>query len=200
MKLDLLGNIKGVNVLCLNLESNSIHTKFNEIDLFECSPELFPLENYGMLFRSVSFDRLEDIKLNGVDVSPTDAAIFCDDLEKASEYGEWPKVVMGFDLEMLDRTYRQVDSTIPKAELAFLQTTFPTLETSVDGSKIWLSRLPYDSGARTKPYEANYGYWIPGNPWDALRVIILADLNERDWPSLSEPSKEFRTYKRGAIP
>ena len=183
MKLELLGNIKGVDVLGLNLESNSIHTLFGEFDLYQCSPELFPLEKVGMLFRAVPFDRLEDIKLNGVDVSPIDAPIFCDDLEKASEYGGWPKVVMGFDAEMLDRTYRQVDATISEEELAHLRATFPTLEKSRDGSKIWLSRLPAESRARTSSYESSYAYWIPGNPWDALRVIILADLNKRDWPS-----------------
>lgn len=193
MELDLLGNIKGVDVLGLNLESNSIHTRFGEFDLFQCRPELFPLEKFGMLFRAVSFDRLEDIKLNGVDVSPIDAPIFCDDLEKASEYGEWPKVVMGFDSAMLDRTYRQVDATIPEDELAHLQATFPTLEKSTDGSKIWLSRLPSESRARTTHYERSYAYWIPGNPWDALRIIILADLNERDWPSFCEPSNESGT-------
>jgi hypothetical protein len=40
----------------------------------------------------VSVDDLVRIKEYGIDVDPIDSHFYCGELEKASEYGGWPKV------------------------------------------------------------------------------------------------------------
>ena len=46
------------------------------------------------------------------------------------------------------------------------------MEKSVDGTKIWLSRLPENDRRRTTAYETAYARWIPGDPWDALVALF----------------------------
>lgn len=181
MKLNLLDTINGVEVLGLSLNMDSIHSSFDEFQLHESNPEIFSLDNLGLIYRSVSYEKWDYIKENGVDVSPTDSVIYCDCLGKAFEYGSWPKVIMGFDSNLLDRTYREVNSPMEESELQTLLEKFPTKETSVDGSKLWLSRLAVNDRRRTSAYEIQYARWIPEEPWKALKLIILADLNDRDW-------------------
>ena len=54
-------------------------------------------------------------------------------------------------------------------------------EKSQDGAKFWLSRLSEDDPRRTTDYEIAYAKWIPNSPWDSLKILILADLKQRDW-------------------
>lgn len=181
MKLDLLGNVNGVDIIGLSLKTGYVGTTFDDFSLHDSSPDIFSSDNVGLLYRSVSYDKWDYIKENGIDVYPTNSAIFCDYLEKASEYGGWPKVIMGYDIKGLDRTYREVDSCIDKNELEVLLKTFPFMETSKNGKKLWLSRLSLEDKRRNSSYEISYANWIPGNPWDSLKIIILADLNGRSW-------------------
>jgi hypothetical protein len=181
MKLKLLGSVNGVNVFGLSIENGSRHTRFDEFQLHECSPHLFSPDYVGFLYRSVSYDRWNYIKENGVDVFPIDSVIYCDCLEKASEYGEWPKIIMGFSREKMNRTFREVNSDIDCSELDQLLEVYSTQEKSIDGSKLWLSRLAEDDPRRASSYEIAYAWWIPGNPWDSLKVLILADLSDREW-------------------
>ena len=181
MRLNLLDTINGVEVFGLSLNMDSIHSRFDEFHLYESNPEIFSLDNISLMYRSVSYEKWDYIKENGVDVSPIDSVIYCDSLDKASEYGSWPKVIMGFDPNLLDRTYREVDSSVEETELQILLEKFPTKEASVDGAKLWLSRLDVHDPRRTSAYEIQYAKWIPEEPWKALKLIILADLNDRDW-------------------
>ena len=101
MKCKKIREVQGVPFYVLNLEKdggeNQIVT-ISETDLVNAFPGFFSLkEMVSLEYRAVSIDRFEYILNNGVDVNPTSAPIFCSDLEKAMEYGRWPKVVMGFD-------------------------------------------------------------------------------------------------------
>ena len=93
------------------------------------------------------------------------------------EYGGWPKVVMGFNHQKVDKTFREVPSDIDRSELDALKVSFPNEEKSKDGKNIWLSRLSIDDPGRCN-YEITYGRWIRGSPWSCLKIVLLVGLNE----------------------
>lgn len=55
-------------------------------------------------------DRLRVVLKTGVDVEPSNSVIWANDLEKALEYGDWPKVVMAFDSERLKRSWIEIEA------------------------------------------------------------------------------------------
>ena len=181
MKCKKIKEIQGVPFYVLNLEKDGEEHQFvtiSEFDLVDTFPGFFSLkEMISLEYRAVSIDRFEYISNNGVDVNPTSAPIYCDDLEKAMEYGGWPKVVMGFNYQKMDKTFREVPSDIDQSELDALKVSFPTEEKSKDGKKIWLSRLSIDDPGRCN-YEIIYGRWIRGSPWNCLKIVLVVGLNE----------------------
>src|SRR5262249_46250788 len=124
-------------------------------------------------FRAVGADRLSAILSNGIDVEPTRSVIMVDCFEKAWEYGGWPKVMQALDWSCLDQSWREIPTDTPPGELTELRKIFPALLTSIDGSKLWLSRLPEGDPRIASSYEVSYGRWIPGNPFEALKAILV---------------------------
>ncbi|MBI3928464.1 MAG: hypothetical protein HY319_23180 [Armatimonadetes bacterium] len=110
----------------------------------------------------------------GIDVGPSHHHTFVDFLEKALEYGGWPKLILALRSECLDRTFREVPRDTPPEEIAALKALFPTVLESNDGMKLWLSRLPHGDSALATSYEWSYAAWIPGDALDALTAVILA--------------------------
>ena len=54
-------------------------------------------------FRCVNFSRIEQVIENGVDVTPIDHEIYTTTFfDKAWEYGEWPKLALAFDQNLLE--------------------------------------------------------------------------------------------------
>jgi len=123
--------------------------------------------------RGVSADRLTYVLRHGIDVDPTDAPIWVSGIDKAVEYGGWPKLILVLDATRLDRTFRELATSGDATERALLRRTFPTECASEDGSHIWLSRLaPTDTRLATG-YEIAYGRWIPGDAREALLAILV---------------------------
>lgn len=89
------------------------------------------------------------------------------------EYGYWPKIIMAFDSEKLTNTWKEISSEINKQELRNLRKIYPTIEKSIDGQKIFLSRLSEDDPRRNTDYEIAYAKWVKGNPFDALRFVLI---------------------------
>lgn len=125
-------------------------------------------------YRGVGLDRLRTILTTGVDVEPTTAPIFVAEFKKAWEYGGWPKVVMAFDGEQLERTYRDIiiSDTSPD-EIARLMVDYPTRIEDVSGGRLWLTRLEATDSRAGTPYEYGFARWIPGNPFDALLAVFV---------------------------
>ena len=156
MKCKKIKEIRGVPLYVLNLEKDEETDQFTRInvsDLIDIFPNSSLIKLLCLAFRAVSIDRLEYTLKNGVDVNPTNSPIFCNGLEKAMEYGGWPKVVMGFNWEKLEKTFKVVPSDIDKSKLKALKVDYPTEEKSIDGNKIWLSRLSIDDTRRCTDYE-----------------------------------------------
>lgn len=182
MKCIKLLDLNGVPVFSLTIDSASMDNfeGCSPFELLKNYPEFFDDSILFLKYRAVSVDDWENIQSHGVDVLPTDSPIYCDFMEKALEYGGWPKVMMGFDQTYLKKTFREVDADLDQTELIKLTEIYPTAEKSVDGKKIWLSRLSPDDLRRTSSYEVAYGFWISGNPWDALKVLFLVNLPDTE--------------------
>jgi|SRR5689334_15979013 hypothetical protein len=129
--------------------------------------------------RGVNLDRLPDILRNGCDVYPTNSPMFmAADFGKAIEYGGDSQVIQIFDVKKTKRTWIEIDSNEDPAVIENLKETYTSWESSVNGNRIWFSMFPIDHPARTKAYEADYGWFIPGDAKEAL--IGLAIFAPRD--------------------
>jgi len=132
-----------------------------------------PLALYGCQFRGVPIDRLPTVLKTCIDVEPSDAPIYANVVSKALEYGGWPKLLIGLDTLKMRRTFKQVPSSISIDELTELRRTYPTMLTSKDGQKLWLSRLSEGDTNLGGSYEKAHGWWIPGNPKETLIAAII---------------------------
>lgn len=146
-------------------------------------------------FRCVSFSKLEQIVANGVDVSPVRREIYATQyFEKAWEYGDWPKVTMAFDSDQLERTFKEVPADISPNELAKIRKTYPTMLPMEADNSIWLSRLPKDDPHITKSYEREYCRWIPGDPFAALKALLVFTDDEALCADLLLPMLDASPY------
>lgn len=87
--------------------------------------------------------------------------------------------MLALDRMSLDRTFRELPSASSLDERDVVRKTFPAVLERVDGETLWFSRLSHDDPGITTPYEVAYPRWIPGDPFEALRgVLVFA--GERD--------------------
>lgn len=150
-----------------------------ETDTLHSPPERFTklsrldLELLRCDFRSVSIDRLDTVLATGIDVHPTDAVLFANTFDKAWEYGGFPKVMLALEIKGMSRTWKKRPSDAPEAELDELRKQYPTVVERADGEELWFSRLPEHDPRVATPYETAHGRWIPGDPFDVLRAILI---------------------------
>lgn len=125
------------------------------------------------LFRAVNADRVPAILLTGIDVEPTDAPIFASGLDKAWEYGNFPKAMMTFDLQHLEPSWKMLSADASESELADVSARYPTVLRYRDGERLWCTRFAAEDPRAGSRYEMEYGYWVPGDPFDALVAVFL---------------------------
>lgn len=96
-------------------------------------------------FRGVPIDRLLNVIQTGVDVEPTNAPIWCGDLDKALEYARsadgrfGPGLVFALRRKMLERTYKTLPLDASAAEIAAIGDLYPNkLKLN---NELWFSRL-----------------------------------------------------------
>lgn len=133
----------------------------------------FASELLACACRGVSLDRLDSVLQHGIDVWPTDHPIFVDSWDKALEYGGWPKFLLLLHPGQLHPTWHEVSTTLDPVELSHLRKPHPNQLVSTDGSKLWLTRFNLDVPQAGTAYEATYGNYIPGNPFDALAALLV---------------------------
>ena len=136
----------------------------------------FSAGKHDWLYRGVGLDRLPWILETGCDVCPPDAILFATDSpQKAMEYGRTGKVMQVFRRDRMDRSYRVFEPGAASSVVDEVRTRFPTEIKSEDG-RIHLSRMPLGKfpGAGTR-YELEYGWFIPGDPLEALQMVFLVD-------------------------
>lgn len=120
--------------------------------------------------RGTTLEALPQVLRTGADVHPADAVIWvADDPQKCLEYGQ---LLLVYQKMLLDRTFREIDAVTPKEDVEELRRTFPTVLTSQEGSRLWLSRLPESDRRVGMSYESDYARWIPGDARTALRAIV----------------------------
>lgn len=106
------------------------------------------------------------------DLLPTDAVIFADHLDKALEYGHWPKLVLALRLKSLKRSFKVVPATASHSDLEMIRRDYPAVVRLDDGS-LWCSRLREGDNRFASGYEKAYGWYVPGEPREALAAIFL---------------------------
>lgn len=138
---------------------------------------------HWVTFRGVPLARLRDVLRTGIDVTPTDAPIFCAEVDKAFEYarpvggGTGPGVTLALRGPRLDRTFQDLDAAASPAEIAATRVTYPH-RAGNPGGRTRFSRLADQTGPG---YEEAYGYWIPGDAREALvGVCVLGQGPEVD--------------------
>ncbi len=131
------------------------------------------IDNCECEFRGVSLDRLGTILQQGIDVHPTTGLIFVDFPDKAVEYGGWPKVLLALKRDLLRRTFREISADSSEEEIQTVCREFPNIVKSIDGSKLWCTRLDKDDPRIASSYENAYARWIPDDPWAALKAVFV---------------------------
>jgi hypothetical protein len=130
------------------------------------------LDLAGSAFRGVAFGRLEQVMTTGIDVEPPDRPFYVAEFEKAMEYGDWPKVMLALDYDALDRPWRRVREETSPDDLSALREIFPIEVRDARGG-LWLTKVIRDRLEASFQYDIDYGRWIPGSPWDALRAVLV---------------------------
>ncbi len=128
--------------------------------------------------RCVEAERLSLVCDAACDVRPTDSVIWIDKFpSKALEYGGDAKLMMVFDIRCTLATYCKLPSDTDAESLAEARKSYPTIVPSVDGSMLWLSRLPEHDKRVASGYEVEYARWIPNDPFDALIGVFVLSRN-----------------------
>jgi len=133
--------------------------------------EIWKVCGHFCFFRGVSIDRLGGVLKTGVDVESTDPVIWVNEVQKALEYGGWPKVLMAFDSKCLKRSWIEIDVNTPAGEIEKIRRDYPTVIPS--GDKLYCSRLPSDAPQLMTAYEFQHAFWIPGDPREALKAVFI---------------------------
>jgi hypothetical protein len=142
---------------------------------------LFVAGGAGDTCRGVSLDRLSAILANGCDVEPTDAPIFTGYLDKAFEYGDWPKVIQVFHATSLERSFIEIRADLSDPVASEATKDYPTRIVSEDGEWFWCSRLEASDRRAGSAYEEAHGKWIPGDAWEALAACFIIARGSEEW-------------------
>jgi hypothetical protein len=129
------------------------------------------------LFRAVSLDAKERVLMNGIDVLPTDAVIWANDLEKALEYGGSNQLVMILYRKSMRPSFMLVDRNSTPEVIKSIEEEYGTNPVAFDDGTLFYSRLPSTDRRRASPYEVENGWYIPGDPFSVLAGIIFVSIN-----------------------
>ena len=133
------------------------------------SQKLDPSIPLVSLARGVDGSKLKSVLANGIDVNPTSAPIYAENILKAEEYGDSSnQLILLYKKEKLSPTWVQVSVNSSESELAEIQKNYPTKILLEGSDKYWFSRRKANEPQVASGYEELYSYWCPGNPWDAL--------------------------------
>jgi hypothetical protein len=152
----------------------------------------FPLMDIGqaiagrelpLIHRCRPLKQLEYILRNGCDADPTDNVISCAEIEKALEYGDsqagqrdpdkvYGGVLMSFDASRLSQSSARVKTAALTPELQLeLESIYPFSKEL--GGKTYFTRVAPNEKQFGSEYERDFGWFIPGDPFDALVALTI---------------------------
>jgi hypothetical protein len=137
----------------------------------------------GVTMRGVEIGRLPTILSTGIDVDPTDGVIYCEFGDKAYEYGRFPKVILTFRYrddagrQVTFPVFRTVFSDSSRESVREARSLYPFELGRDDEARERRCRVQPESEAHAN-YLSAYGYFIPGNPWDALTAVFVFGTRE----------------------
>jgi hypothetical protein len=149
-------------------------------------------DRYWHLARCVDFKRLSTVLQTGTDVEPSDSPMYLSTIEKAMEYGngfddETYKLMLLYNHLFMKKTYRQIFPDTPSDKIEEYKKTYPTALYDDAGNLCWLSRLKQNAPQIGKDYEVEYGFWIPGDPLEALKAIFILGTDMNSIVKQAEP-------------
>jgi hypothetical protein len=125
---------------------------------------------HQFLFRGVKLNQLEHVARSGCDVTPSTAPLHASEYpNKALEYGD---LIMVFDPDKLDKTFRIVPKSENPETLSHIREEYPT-EIETDVGELWFSKFPREDGRLGTIYESYYTFFIPGDPREALLMLFI---------------------------
>lgn len=150
--------------------------------------------------RSVSVDQLPRILATGCDVQPTDAVLWVNShAGKVLEYGGETKAIMALRPECLLPTFQEIASDAAAEVIESAKRIYNTAIPSVDGKKLWLTRLPVDDRRASTVYEFEHARWIPGDPFDALLAVIVVGRDQKRLNELAEAATRSCAHRGWAM-
>lgn len=122
-------------------------------------------------YRGVSLHRLPTILRTARDAEPVDGVFWSADwIEKALEYGGPEKALLVYDPRRLKRAWVKLDADCSPMQRSEINRLYPTVVWENEKSTK-LSRLPASEYHNGIGYD-DYAYWIDGDPFDALVLVI----------------------------
>jgi len=110
----------------------------------------------------------------GIDVNPRSERIYtCQNIDKCIEYGGYPKIILCLDSSKLTNTWVHLPFDASESQRELILRDYPFSIKCEDGSELY-SRIK-DEPHRFSGYEWEYAKWIPGNPREALKSILIID-------------------------
>ena len=131
-----------------------------------------------LLFRGTSLDRLPfALKAGVTGENPNEGFWGNISLSKAMEYGE---LILVYDRNQTKESWNEFElKNLNDEDLRRLRHEYNTEEIAQDGSRIFFSMFSPERRGRVH-YEREHGYYVPGNPKQALIGLILLG-NGKDW-------------------
>jgi hypothetical protein len=121
----------------------------------------------------VPLEACERILTNGIDVIPTDAVIWANDLMKAAEYGRGNQLIMILNSRDMRRSYKQLDRNATSDAQKAIEKEYGVNPVIFPDGAVLYSRLAADDKRRGTPYELAHGWYIPGDPFSILSGLII---------------------------
>lgn len=196
----------------MNLELTAQELQTNVIDIpitlltcekLEGEPSLIDLSNaiedkvcfnyegimpFVCTFRGMALGDLE--KILELIANPEKSYVFWGDssLDKAAEYGGVPKLILCFDAEKCQNSYKEIKiSEHADEEIDKFKEEYARCLESKDKAQLFFSHFEYDMNHVN--YEKNYGNYIPEKVGEALKRIIV--FGYKDDPELMECLKNL---------
>jgi hypothetical protein len=131
------------------------------------------------LYRGVPLAACERVFANGIDVLPTDAVIWANDLQKASEYGGQNRLIMILNQSGMRRSYITLDESADAETRRRVEQEYGTEPIIFPKGTIFYSRLAPMDRRRGSPYEVENGWYIPNDPFKVLSGMIVCGRGRR---------------------
>lgn len=126
------------------------------------------------IYRGIDPAALPRILRHGIDVYPTNSPLWAGSLEKALEYGrgESGQMVLVLDRKKVRVSFASISGAGSAEAIASTEVEFGSQYDSMPDGGRYYSRWPKGNQNRNLAYEGEHGYYVPGEPFDAIVGLL----------------------------